>query len=379
MKRLVLIVASAFMFFSCTENGIQKKVRIGVFEPMTGVNSAGGLLELEGVRLANTLYPKVSVGDKTYGVELVIVDNKSDKSEAINAAKRLTEKENVSVILGSYGSSLSIAAGQTILEGRVPAIGLSCTNPLVTQGNPYYFRVAFIDPFQGMAMARYAVNNLKAKKAVLLREVSNDYSVGLVKFFADEFRKLSHDDQAISAIFGYYTGDEDFSQQISEIKVRNPDVIFAPGNYTESALIMKQARAAGITAPFLGGDTWETSQFIEVGKDAVEGCVFSTFFAPEGVSSDLQKTFLKEYDVQYHKEPSADAALGFDAYRLALNAIERAASLDTEKIRDALAATVDFKGVAGNITLDENGDATKSAFIKTVKDGKFTYLTTVNP
>ncbi len=354
-------------------------IKIGVFEPMTGANAAGGALEVEGIKLANELYPTVTVGGKEYKVELVIADNKSDKVEAANAAQRLVDAEKVKLILGSWGSGFSIAAGPIVQDAQVPAIGLSCTNPLVTQGNPFYFRVCFIDPFQGTVMANYAYKNENAKTAVLIREVSNDYSVGLSKFFSDTFKQLTGDSNCILAELNYNTGDQDFTAQLTTIKSVNPDVIFAPGNYTESALIMKQARELGIQAKFLGGDTWETPELIDVGKEAVEGCVLSTFFDAQGATSELAKTFLSKYDEKYHKEPAAVTALGFDGYRLALDAIARAGTLDTVKIKDALAQTKGFDGVAGTVTLDKNGDATKSAFIKTVKDGKFSYMTIVNP
>jgi len=380
---LFSMTALAFsgLFMACSKKGAASSdtIKIGVFEPMTGANAAGGALEIEGIKLANELYPTVTVDGKEYKVELVILDNKSDKVEAANAVQRLVDKEKVKVILGSWGSGYSIAAGPIVQDGKVPAIGLSCTNPLVTQGNPYYFRVCFIDPFQGTVMAKYAVQNQGAKTAVLIREISNDYSVGLAKFFADQFKKLTGNDNCILAELNYNTGDQDFTSLVTTIKSQKPDVIFAPGNYTESALIMKQARELGITAQFLGGDTWETPELIDVGKNSVEGCIFSTFFDAAGATSDLAKTFLAKYDQEYKKEPAAVTALGFDGYRLALDAISRSNSLDTTKIRDALAETKNFEGVAGSITLDENGDATKSAFIKTVKDGKFTYLTIVNP
>jgi branched-chain amino acid transport system substrate-binding protein len=346
---------------------------------MTGANAGGGALEVEGVKLANELYPTVKVGDKEYPIELVISDNKSDKVEAANAAQRLVDKDKVKVVLGSWGSSLSMAAGPIVQKAKVPAVGLSCTNPLVTKGNDYYFRVCFIDPFQGTVMANYAVKEVKAKKAVIIREVSNDYSVGLAKFFADSFKALTKDQNSILAELNYNTGDQDFSAQLTEVKKYNPDVIFAPGNFTESALVVKQARELGIKTPFLGGDTWETPEFIDVGKAAVEGTVFSTFFATEVPITETSKIFLDAYRKKYNKEPAAVTALGFDGYLVARAAIEKAQSLDTVKIRDAIAATKDFPGAAGMITLDENGDAAKSAVIKTVKGGKFTYLTTVQP
>jgi branched-chain amino acid transport system substrate-binding protein len=354
-------------------------VKFGVFEPMTGANAGGGALEVEGIKLANQLYPTVKVGDKEYKIDLVIADNKSDKVEAANAAQRLVDKDKVQVVLGSWGSSLSMAAGPIVKDKKVPAIGLSCTNPLVTKDNEYYFRVCFIDPFQGTVMANYAYKEVKAKKAVIIREVSNDYSVGLAKFFVDSFKALTKDDKAILAELNYNTGDQDFSAQLTEVKKFKPDVIFAPGNFTESALIVKQARELGIKTPFLGGDTWETPEFIDVGKKAVEGVVFSTFFATEVPITDTSKVFLDAYRKQYSKEPAAVTALGFDGYLVARAAIEKAATLDTVKIRDAINATKDFPGAAGMITFDADRNATKSAVIKTVKDGKFTYLTTVQP
>ncbi|WZL74258.1 ABC transporter substrate-binding protein [Clostridiaceae bacterium 35-E11] len=350
-------------------------IKIGVFEPLTGANAAGGAIELEGMELANELYPEV-LGKK---VELVVVDNKSDKVEAANAAARLIEKEKVAAIIGSWGSSLSMAAGDAVRNAEVPAIGASCTNPLVTLNNDYYFRVCFIDPFQGTVMANYAINKLDAKTAAIIQEISSDYSVGLAKFFTDAFKELTGNENAILGSASYNTGDQDFTAQLTNIKQLNPDVIFAPGNFTESALLIKQARQLGIEIPILGGDTWETPEFIEIGGEAVEGTVLSTFFTSEVPITEMSKEFLDAYRAKYNKEPASVTALGFDAYIMLLNAIEKANSTDPKAIRDALAETTDFMGAAGIITLDENGDAVKSAVIKVVKDGKFTYLDTVEP
>jgi len=350
-------------------------IKIGVFEPITGANAGGGALEVEGIKLANKLYPEV-LGKK---VELVIVDNKSDKVEAANAAALLVEKEKVSAIIGSWGSSLSMAAGDIVKNAKVPAVGASCTNPLVTLNNDYYFRVCFIDPFQGTVMANYAYNKLGAKKAAIIQEVSNDYSVGLAKFFMDAFKGLTGDENSIVAVTNYNTGDQDFTAQLTNVSAANPDVIFAPGNFTESALLIKQAKQLGINVPIIGGDTWETPEFIEIGKEDVEGAVFSTFFATEKPITPESEKFLEAYRKEYNKEPAAVTALGYDAYILILDAIKRAGSADSVAIRDALAETKDFMGAAGVITLDENGDAVKDAVIKVVQNGKFTYLDTVKP
>jgi branched-chain amino acid transport system substrate-binding protein len=377
---LAAAVLLAVAFAGCKGGGKSAGdlIKIGVFEPMTGANAAGGAMEVEGIRLANELNPTVDVAGKTYRVELVVVDNKSDKVEAANAVERLINSDKVRVILGSWGSSLAMAGGEVAKEARIPCIGLSCTNPLVTAGNDYYFRVCFIDPFQGTVMANYAFER-GARTAVIVQEVSNDYSVGLAKFFVDNFKQLTGNNNSILATVNYNTGDQEFSAQLTTISGLRPDVIFAPGNYTESALVIKQARELGISIPIIGGDTWETPEFIDVGKERVEGAVFSTFFASEYAGTPQAETFLSEYRTRYNKEPAAVTALGYDGYLVALDAIKRAGSIDPKQIRDAIAATSGFVGATGVVTLDANGDATKSAYIKAVEGGKFVFRTIVNP
>ncbi len=377
---LVVLLTMSLLFAGCskkqeTSTGSEDVIKIGVFEPLTGANAAGGALEIEGLKLANELYPEV-LGKK---VELVIVDNKSDKVEAANAVTRLVELEKVPVVIGSWGSSFSMAAGPILKDAQVPAIGTSCTNPLVTLNNDYYFRVCFIDSFQGVVMANYAYKEVGAKKVAIIQEISNDYSVALAQFFTEAFKKLTGDENAIVSVSNYNTGDQDFTAQLTNIKNSDADAIFAPGNFTESALLMKQAKELGIDLPMLGADTWETPEVIEIGGEAVEGAVFSTFFASEVPITDMSKVFLDAYREKYNKEPAAVTALAFDAYLVALDAIERAGSTDSNAIRDALAATKNYPGAAGTISFDENGDAVKSAVIKTIQDGEFKYLTVIEP
>ena len=347
----------------------QNVVKVGVFLPLTGDNAAGGELELRGIKLANQLHPEV-LGKK---VELVVADNKSDKAEAASVAARLIEKDKVSVLVGSYGSSLSMAAGNIVKENKVPAVGTSCTNPQVTANYDYYFRACFIDPFQGKVMAEYAHQN-GFKKVAIVQEVSNDYSVGLAKFFREEFVKLTGDENSIVDVANYQTGDKDFTAILTNIKALNPDAVFAPGNFTESALLVKQARQLGIDAQFMGGDTWETQEFIDVGGKDVEGVALSTAFDREKASTEEAKKFLDAYTKEYNGEPSALTAMAYDAYLIAVSGIEKAGTAtDTVKIRDAIAATKDLECVTGMTTLDENGDPIKGVVIKTVKDGKFTF------
>ncbi|MGB9789006.1 ABC transporter substrate-binding protein [Thermotoga caldifontis] len=349
---------------------------IGVFEPMTGPYAAGGQMTMEGIYLAHEQVKEV-LGRP---IELVLVDNKSDKVEAANAVARLIEYHKAVAIIGSYGSAVAIPGSEVANKLGVPMVGCSPTNPLVTLGKPYVFRVCFIDPFQGTVMAQFAVEKLKAKTAVVIQDIASDYSVGLSYYFQEAFKKLTNNKKSILGVISYQTGDQDFTAQLTFAASKNPDVIFVPAAaYGEAALIIKQARELGMNQIFLGGDTWEAPEFLEVGGKAVEGCYFSTHFDTEAIVTPRAAEFIKAFREKYGKDPSAFAALGYDAYMLVVDAIRRAGSADPKAIRDALAATKNFEGATGYITLDQNGDAIKDAVIRVVKDGKFVYVTTVRP
>lgn len=350
-------------------------IKIGVFEPFTGKEAAGGEQTFEGIELANEEVNEV-LGKK---VVLVKVDNKSEQVEAGNAAQRLVDKEKVNAVIGSYSSGLSMAGGPAFKEGKIPAVGCSPTNPLVTQGNEWYFRVCFIDPFQGAVMANFAMDSLEAKTAAIIKDLSNDYSVGLCNFFKDTFTKANGDDSIVMEV-DYKTDDTDFTAHLSNVKEAEPDVIFAPGNYNTCALMIKQAREAGIETPFLGGDTWEAPEFIDIAGDAVnEGVYFATHFSSANPVNDKSKAYLDSFKNKFNKDSSAFAALGYDAYMVIIDCIERAGSAEPEKIREELTKTKDFVGATGTITLDENGDAVKDAVINTVENGEFVFLQTVKP
>ncbi|MCD8167715.1 MAG: ABC transporter substrate-binding protein [Clostridiales bacterium] len=360
----------------CGKKAEEKVIKIGVFEPTTGENGGGGFQEVLGIRYAKEMHPTVTINGEEYNVELGEADNKSDKTEAVNAAQKLVS-EKVSVVLGSYGSGVSIAAGQIFADAKIPAIGCSCTNPQVTEGNDFYFRVCFIDPFQGTVMANYAFQN-GAKSAAVITQLGDDYSSGLGSFFKDAFAKLGGE---IVSEEQFQTNQTDFKAILTNIKAANPDIIFAPSSITTAPLIIKQARELGITATIAAGDTWENSTIIEnAGKDA-EGVVLSTFFDEAEPANDEAAAFIKgfkEYLVKNKQEDiiPAVSALGYDSYLAAIKAIETANSTDTTAIRDALKG-VQIDGVTGSITFNETGDVNKDiAFIKTIKDGKFQFLTT---
>lgn len=353
-----------------------KVIKIGVFEPTTGENGGGGFQEVLGIRYANKVHPTVKVGEDEYKIELVEVDNKSDKTEAVNAAQKLVS-EKVSVVLGSYGSGVSIAAGQIFADAKIPAIGCSCTNPQVTQGNDFYFRVCFLDPFQGTVMANYATDN-GAKTAAIITQLGDDYSSGLGSFFKTAFSDLGG---SIVSEEQFQTNQTDFKAILTNIKAQNPDIIFAPSSITTAPLIIKQARELGITATIAAGDTWENSTIIENAGDSAEGVVLSTFFDEAEPANDEAAAFIEGFKT-YLKENKQEeiipavSALGYDSYLVAIKAIENAGSTDTTAIRDAL-KDVSIDGVTGSISFDENGDANKDmAFIKTIEGGKFKFLTT---
>ncbi len=351
-------------------------IKIGVFEPTTGENGGGGYQEVLGIRYANETHKTVKIGDKEYTIELVEVDNKSDKTEAVNAANKLMG-EKVSVVLGSYGSGVSIAAGQIFADAKVPAIGCSCTNPQVTQGNEYYFRVCFLDPFQGTVMANYAMQN-GYKSAAILTQLGDDYSSGLGSYFKTAFEELGG---TIVDEEQFQTNQTDFKAVLTNIKAANPDVIFAPSSITTAPLIIKQARELGIESLMAAGDTWENSTIIDnAGADA-EGAVLSTFFDEAEPANAEAESFITGFKEYLKKNNQSDiipavSALGYDAYLAAYNAIEAAQSTDGEAIKEALKG-VSYDGVTGAISFNEEGDANKDmAFIKTIKDGKFQFLTT---
>lgn len=376
-KILALVIALALLLpiLAVAEvTPIDGEIVIGVFEPQTGENGGGGLQEVYGMRYANSIYPTVKVGDKLYAVRLVEADNKSDKTEAVSAANTLIAA-GAKIVLGSYGSGVSIAAGEIFAEAQVPAIAASATNPQVTLGNDYYFRVCFLDPFQGTVMATYAFDK-GYKKAAVVTQLGDDYSSGLGAFFLNAFKGLGGE---IVSEEQFQTGQTDFKAILTNIKAAAPDVIFAPSSIATAPLLIKQARELGITAVIAAGDTWENSTIIDnAGKDA-EGVVLSTFFDEAEPANDEAKAFIegfKKYlvDIGQPDIIPAVSALGYDAYITAIKALETTTSLDGPALQEAV-SKVETVGVTGAISFDENGDAKKDmAFIKTIQDGKFVFL-----
>lgn len=348
--------------------------RIGEVGSMTGNEATFGISTHNGVELAfKEINEKGGVKGKK--LEAITLDDRGRPEEAATAVTRLITQDNSIAILGEVASSRSIAMAPVAQRYKVPMISPSSTNPKVTEMGDYIFRVCFIDPFQGQVMARFAANNLKAKNVAILRDLKNDYSVGLANFFTQEFVKNGG---KITADISYSAGDTDFKAQLTNIKGADPDAIFVPGYYTEVGLIARQAREIGIKAPLLGGDGWESPRLYEIGGQAIEGSYFSTHYSPED-SAPIVQDFVTKYRAAYGQTPDGLAAAGYDAAKILADSMERAADLTGPALRDAISQTKNFKGVTGTISIDEKRNAKKSATVLKVSGGKPAFETTIQP
>lgn len=368
MRKILILLSITVLLASVFIAGT---IKIGVAFPMTGNIAAFGEMTLQGVKIAQTLYPEV-LGEK---IKLIVADNRSDKTEAANVVSRLIDYNHVAAIIGEIASSHSLAGGAIAERSHIPMLSPASTNPLVTQGKHYIFRACFIDPFQGHVAAIFAYKNLKARKAVVFTDVVQDYSVGLSNFFIKDFVKMGG---KVSREF-YQSGDQDFSAQLTDALSKKPDVLYIPGYYPEIALMARQARQLGYTGPILAGDGAEAPQLIKIGGSAVNGVYYTSHFNASHPFTAVGKKFVAKYEAVYKTSPSALAALGFDSYLLLRDAIKRAGSVDPEKIAEALRKTKNFEGATGYITIDKYGNTIKSAVVNEVKNGKFTYVTTINP
>lgn len=344
-----------------------KVVKIGVFEPSTGDSASGGKKETLGMQYANQETPTVEVGGETYQVQLVYADNGSTTDKAPSAASQLVS-EGVALVLGSYGSGVSIAGGPKFEEAGLAAIGVTCTNPNVTAGNDYYFRICFLDPFQGTVLANFAQEKFSAQTAYCLGETGNEYDQGLITFF----------EQAFTAAGGkvvkdsFPTNNSDFTTYLNKAKEAGADVIFTPVSIAYATQIISQASSLGITAPFLGSDTLDDNMVLDAAKDTDVQLYVSTFYQ-EGGSPDFDE------GVKNYINSNADAkaanggndtiaavtAMGYDAYYVALEAMKAAGSVDPADIKAALPGVSYDKGVSGAIAFDDVGDAVRdTAYIK---------------
>lgn len=372
LKNVVFTLVVLTSLFGCTKK--DNEILIGEYGALTGNDASFGQSTNKGIRMAFDEYNSTG-GIKGKQLKLISYDDQGKPEEAAAVVKRLITQDKVVAILGEVASSRSLAAAGIAQQYKVPMISPASTNPKVTQVGDYIFRSCFIDPFQGKVGAKFAFDNLKLKKATVLRDIKNDYSVGLADVFVEEYKKLGGE---ILSDMSYQAGDVDFKAQLTEMKSKNPEVIFIPGYYTEVGLIARQARELGIKAILLGGDGWDGDKLSEIGKDAINGQYYSNHYTTESTDPLVQE-FIGKFKTKYKETPDAMAALGYDTARILAEAIQRAESLGSDKIRNEIAKTKDFVGVTGKITLNEFRNAEKGAVIVQVDNEKRKFITTVNP
>lgn len=354
--------------------GDSNTIRIGEVGSMTGAEATFGVSTHNGIQLA-IQQANDAGGIKGRKLELISLDDQGKPEEAATAVTKLITQNGVMAILGEVASSRSLAMGPIAQNSKIPMVTPSSTNPKVTQIGDYVFRVCFIDPFQGRVMAKFASENLKLKKVAILKDVKNDYSMGLSTYFDETFKKLGGE---IVIEQSYSANDIDFKSQLTAIRAKNPEAIFVPGYYTEVGLIARQARELGIKAPLLGGDGWDSPKLKEIGGEALNGSYFSNHYSDED-KSPLVQDFISKYKAVYGSTPDGLAAMGYDAARVLLAAMNKAASVTPETVKNELAGTKDFAGVTGKITIDSERNAQKSAVVLMVQNGAFKYQTTVQP
>jgi len=349
-------------------------ILIGEVGSLTGAEASFGISARNGIELA-IAQANAEGGVKGKKIAVRVYDDQSKPEEAANAATRLITQDRVKLILGEEASSNSLAMARKAQPAQVPMISPTSTNPKVTQVGDYIFRVCFIDPFQGLVMAKFAREHLKANTAAVLEDQKSDYSLGLTEYFTRAFRQMGG---TIVAVEAYAKGDTDFRSQLTAIKGRKPDAIYIPGYYTDAGIIARQTRQLGIKATLLGGDGWRSDKLFELGGRALEGSYFSDHYSPDNPAPKVQK-FLADYKAAYRTVPDSPAALGYDAAQVAIAAMRRAPDLSGPSIRLAISQTKDFEGVGGKITLDENRNAVKPAVVLQVRDGQLQYVTSVSP
>ena len=383
MKKILALVL--VLMLSVSAVAMAETIKIGVFEPASGDNGAGGKQEVIGIEYANSLVPTVEIGGVTYDVELVIVDNQSATDKAVSAAQELVDA-GVSIVLGSYGSGVSMAGGEVFAAAEIPAIGCSCTNPGVTSLCDYYWRVCFLDPFQGTVMANFAMDEFGAQTAYVLSQLGDDYTTGLATYFAKAFEGMGG--TVINEQFP--EGTSDYTAYLTNAINGGADVIFCPTSTTVAALLINQAASMNVELPLLAGDTWESSVILDAAKGTNLTICCSTFFDENDESSTQAAEFVQGFKAWLNANPdkmtnnggndivAAVSALGFDAYMTAIEAIKAADSPVGADIAAALPG-VTLTGVTGSISFDEIGDANKDmAYIKqaNTETGAFDFVKT---
>src|SRR5712671_6174399 len=365
---------------------------VGVYGSLTGSTATFGTSTKNGTELfVDNLNTAGGIGGTK--IRTIVEDDQSKPEEAATAVSKLIEQDGVIAVLGEVASSRSMAAAPICQQAGVPMISPSSTNPKVTELGDYIFRACFIDPFQGQMLAKFARSTLNMTRVAILHDSKNDYSVGLDTYFTEACRALGG---TIVADVAYSEGDQDFKAQLTMIKGKHPQFILVPGYYTEVGLIARQARELGITEPMLGGDGWVSDKLLEIAQDALNGSYFVIHFY-EGNPDPLVQKFVSDYKQRYGANPDGLAALAYDAAGMLTSALTKLHDEDPKafealkgprndeqkaaraKLRDLIAATKDYPGVAGKITLDAKRNAVKAAVFIGIENGHYKFVAAVEP
>lgn len=380
MKRIIavlmLLTLVTGLFAGCSQNtqaGTEQVIKIGIFEPFTGKNASGGKQEALGIAYANSLQPTVTIGGTTYRVELVVADNESSEEKAPTAATTLVD-HGVSVVLGPHGSDVAMAGSSVFEEAGIPVVGVTCTNPAVTAGNEHFFRICWLDTFQGTVLAKFAEEHLDAQTVYCLAEQGDNYSAGLCSYFIENFTALGG-----TVVYETYpAGTTDFTPYLRSAQRSGAEVFFAPVSIESAVWITALAGEMKMDMPILAGDTWDSNVVAAAGRNEDLDIYVTTFF-DENVQNEEGKAFVEGFQ-QYvgsmdsrmkhnggNTMVSAISAMGYDAYFTVLEAMKNAKSADPEAIREALSNT-SYSGITGEISFDSvNGDANRTtAFVKKV-------------
>jgi branched-chain amino acid transport system substrate-binding protein len=351
-----------------------RAIKIGVFLDLSGGTAAFGRSTLQGIRLA---VDKINKGGGINGqpIEIISRDDQGLSYQAATVATSLIDEDRVAALIGEVASSFSLAAAPKAQASRVPMISPASTHPVITQGRDYVFRVCFIDPFQGEAMARFARYTLKARKAAILVDAHSDYSKSLTQTFETTFAKVGG---RVITKQSYQEGDQDFHAQLFSIRSLRPDVIYVPGYYSSVGLIAKEAQRLRLRQPLLGGDGWDSPLLWTAGGAALNGSYMTNHYVVDD-PSEANRQFVIDYRARYSTSPDSLAALGYDAIGVLAAALKRAGTTVGPDLRNAIAQTRNFRGVTGNITIDGNGNAVKPAVIVRLQNGKFAYYGLVQP
>lgn len=374
MEKILSFLAVSLFVFSCTKKANDNEIVLGSYSSNTGATATFGVYQLRGIEMAvEEINAKGGINGKK--IKHINYDNKSDSDETLAVVNRLISQDKVVAIVGEATSGRSKIGASVAQQHKVPMLSSSATNPDVTKVGNYIFRACFIDPFQGYVMAKFMTENLKLKKAAIMRDTKNDYSVGLSDIFADKLKGMGG---VIVTDVAYQEGDIDFKSQLTAIKAKGVDAIFIPGYYNEVALVAKQAKELGIKAPLLGGDGWSSPKLYEIAKEAINGNYFSNHYTTE--SSDPKTVeFVKAFKAKFNEVPDVMAALAYDATYMMAEAISKTKEVTSENIRDELAKIKDFHGVTGKMSMDANRDAVKSAVVVQVEGENYKFITSVNP